>query len=293
MSTPPPHARCPVCDGAFVNLRHDWLFVCSTCGLLASNLEPNIPAHAGPSVVDEERRAQGLADIRARNNNIILQRILDATTAASRRLLDVGSGLGFFLTDAAARGFSVSGIEPDANVVEDTRKLGLHVRHGYFPDCLEPGETFDVIVFNDVLEHIPDLAGTLDACIRHLAPGGLLVVNCPNRRGAFYRIANVLDRAGIHGPFDRLWQRGVVSPHVWYFEPDDLRRLGERYGLALADQLDLMPITLRGISHRIFHVRNQSILIGAAAWLATLALMPFLTFLPRDICVVILRKTTE
>jgi SAM-dependent methyltransferase len=284
------HPKCPVCGSGFNNIRHDWLFVCPDCGLLASNIEPKIPAHAGPAVVDEDRRARGLTDIRMQNNFIILDCVQTLLNSSAKRLLDVGSGLGFFLKDAAARGFDVSGIEPDANVVEHARKTGLKVSHGYFPYCLQPGETFDVIVFNDVLEHIPELEGTLDMAAANISSGGLLVLNCPSRRGVFYWIADLLDRFGIHGPFDRMWQREVPSPHVWYFEPKDLQRLGEQRGLIWADTLDLLPISLQGISHRIFHVRNQSTLMGAIALLGTLLLIPFLTFLPRDISVVILRK---
>ena len=172
--------------------------------------------------------------------------------------------------------------------------IGLYgastLRHGYFPHQLQPDEVFDAIVFNDVLEHIPDLMGTLEACVTHLRPGGLLVLNCPNRLGVFYRIADLLDRIGLHEPFDRMWQRDVQSPHVWYFKPNDLRHLGEQQGLVWAQTLDLLPITLQGILYRIFYVRNQSVFMGAIALLGTLLLMPLLAILPRDISVVILRK---
>ena len=291
--TAPAHPECPVCGGAFIGFRHAWLFVCADCGLLASSLQPKIPAQAGTTPINEGRRALGLADIRARNNNIVLDRIRSILGRGSKQLLDVGSGLGFFLKDATAQGFAVSGVEPDGSVVEQARARGVPVRHGYFPHCLEPSERFDVIVFNDVLEHIPDLSGVLDASADHLKPGGLLVLNCPNRHGAFYQIANLLDRAGIHGPFDRMWQREISSPHVWYFSPDDLRRLGEKRGLRFAGALDLLPITLRGIAPRIFYVRNQPILMSLSALFGTLLLLPFLSVLPRDISVVLLRKKSE
>lgn len=46
MSTSKPlHPQCQVCSGAFTKFRHGWLFVCSNCGLLASNIEPKIRAH--------------------------------------------------------------------------------------------------------------------------------------------------------------------------------------------------------------------------------------------------------
>ena len=119
MSTVEPfRLQCPVCNGAFTKFRHGWLFICSNCGLLASDIEPKIPAQPELSFIDESRRARGLAHIRTRNNNIILDCIQKILSGRSKQLLDVGSGLGFFLKDAAARGFDVTGFEPDAIVID-------------------------------------------------------------------------------------------------------------------------------------------------------------------------------
>jgi SAM-dependent methyltransferase len=290
MKAKPTLEKCPVCGGRFARLRHQWLFVCSNCGLLSSNLEPEIPTEAGQSIINETRRSDGLRAIRTRNNSRILDSIGGALNGGRRRLLDVGSGLGFFLKNASARGFQVTGIEPDANVVNAARKSGLDVRHGYFPDCMEPGEQFDVIVFNDVFEHIPNIDAAMRACVTHLSPRGVLVLNCPNKNGVFYRISEILDRIGCHGAFDRVWQRNLPSPHVWYFTPSQLARLGRQHGLEAVSIIKLTPITLRGISNRIFHVGEQSKIIGVAAVIATTLIAPFLSILPRDIGVVLLRK---
>ena len=281
---------CPVCGASFRNSGHQWLFRCSDCGLLASTLTPGIPSEVQSTAIDEERRASALAQIRRRNNEIILNHIGRLLEPDSRELLDVGSGLGFFLSDARARGFHVSGIEPDATVVEVARSTGAATRHGYFPDCLASEETFDAVVFNDVLEHIPALEATLDACSRHLRPNGLLVLNCPNQRGFFYQVATFLSDIGITGPLDRMWQRGLASPHVWYFEPAHLARLGQHYDLAVVDQIEVSPLTWRGLVDRVFDVRGQSKLMGLLTVMGTALIVPFLALLPRDIAIVVLRK---
>ena len=287
----PIYQQCTVCGGTHRPLRYEWLFICSQCGLLSSTLQPEIPFRAGTSIINEERRAWGLHDIRARNNAIILDAVVEQfADGRSKRLLDVGSGLGFFLKDASDRGFAVLGIEPDANAVRRARETGIIVRHGYFPECLQPEELFEVIVFNDVFEHVSRIVETLDACKKHLVQHGVLVLNCPSRTGIFYRLADVLDRLGIHGPFNRLWQRNMPSPHLWYFSPADLSRLGQHQGLKTVKVMELLPITLRGITHRIFNVRGQSCPTGASALVATFLLAPLLSILPRDIGVVLLQK---
>jgi len=132
---------------------------------------------------------------------------------------------------------------------------------------------FYVIAFDDVFEHIPNPAGTVDASTEHLAPGGLSIINCP------IGVAPVTELptrpTWDHGPFDRMWQRHVPSPHVWYIDSDICGGLAER-GLGMVTMFDLMPIALRGISHRPIVVRKQSLLLGAAALLGVLLLKPFL-----------------
>jgi len=130
-------------------------------------------------------------------------------------------------------GFKVQGIEPDANVVGGNWAHGVQVRCGLFPDVLAPDDRFDVIVFNDVLEHIPDLRRAISAAASHLRPGGVLCLNCPDKRGILFIVASLLDRVGILGPYDRLWQKGLPSPHVWYFTPALLRRAVEGDGFTL------------------------------------------------------------
>lgn len=276
-----PAADCPVCGGEFTRFRHDWLFRCGGCGVLRSNLEVLIPDQPTEAVLDEDLRAEGLESARTTNNARLLHAVR-ALTPGGARLLDVGSGPGFLLGDAAALGFAAEGIEPDANTVGAARARGTSVRHGYFPDVLDRDERFDVIVFNDVLEHIPDLAGALAACTAHLKPGGVLCLNCPDRRGFFYRTAAVLDRLGLRGPLDRLWQKGLPSPHVWYFTPANLAQAAARHGFAPIGEVRLETLELRGLWARIRYVKDQSLVMSLAAFAFSVATYPLARILPSD-----------
>lgn len=281
--------ECPVCGAAMKRDRHVWLLRCEGCGLLGSRLRPMIPNERSKSALDEEARLEGLAAVRHANNEAIIG-LLRQSIGSGGRLLDVGAGLGFFLQAAKRAGFEVLGVEPDANVVEEARRGGFEVRHGYFPDCIDPDEKFGVIVFNDVLEHVVDLPLVMSGIRDHLASGGLAVLNSPDRRGIFYRIADRLDRLGIHGPFDRLWQRGVPSPHRWYFTKEDLFRLGAKYGLAESGTVRLKTLSREGLAKRIFYFRNQNRLLSIASYVGAFLLIPSLRFLPSDLSVAVVRK---
>lgn len=272
---------CQVCGGAVRAYRHGWVFRCAGCGVLSSTLEVAIPSEAGSDVLDEAAREVGLGVLRQRNNARLLAALAQLTPKGGR-LLDVGSGPGFLLSQARAAGFEAEGIEPDANTVEAARGHGASVRHGYFPDALAPGERFDAIVFNDVLEHIPHLADALAASARHLAPGGVLCLSCPDRRGFFYRTADILDRIGIGGPYERLWQRGLPSPHVWYFTPALLDRAAAGAGFARAGGTRLATLELDGLWSRIRMERNAPMLMSLATYAFSLAAYPLQAILPSD-----------
>ncbi|OYX06474.1 MAG: hypothetical protein B7Z12_00400 [Caulobacter vibrioides] len=281
---------CDVCAGRLAPYRHDWLWRCDGCGVLHSTFPVAIPSEAGGEAMDEAMREVGLETLRAKNNARLLAR-LKALTGTGGRFLDVGSGPGFLLSAAKAEGFEPEGVEPDANTVAAARAHGAQVRHGFFPDVLDAGETFDVIVFNDVLEHIPGLAPALAACAAHVKPGGVLALNCPDRRGFFFRVAASLDRLGIHGPYDRLWQRGLPSPHVWYFTAGNLAQAAARHGFALVGEARLEAVELDGLWQRIRYVKDQSLALSLAAYLFTLATYPLTRLFPADSTVCFFRRT--
>ena len=122
---------------------------------------------------------------------------------------------------------------------------------GAFPDALASGERFDVIAFNDVLEHLPDVAGALKVCHDHLQPRGLLSINIPTTDGVAFRTACGLARVGIDGPYRRLWQHGFPSPHLHYFSTKALTTLIEGHGFVVARVRELPALKRDGLWQRM------------------------------------------
>jgi SAM-dependent methyltransferase len=272
------------------SMRYDWLLVCPQCGLQASDLIPNISSGELGAEIDEESREVGLNTSRIVNGG----RLLDAfqEEIESGTLLDVGCGPGFFLSLAKERGFEVTGVEPDPNMASAGVRLGLTVYSGFFPDAV-PDKTFDVIILNDVLEHIPDLSGVFAGFRKHTSKGGLLVLNCPNRLGALYRLASAFDRLGFGGSFKRMWQLGLPSPHVWYFTPAQLRELGEKEGFVFVKTVQLETLSRHGLYKRISYVRGQRNLYNLITFAFIWCSLPILSLLPSDLGVVVLRKPQQ
>jgi SAM-dependent methyltransferase len=154
---------------------------------------------------------------------------------------------------------------------------------GFFPDDLPKGSRFDVIVFNDVFEHLPDLPGALRAILSFLSPNGVLVLNIPNSEGFFYRIASFLDRIGYRSPLERLWQKEFPSPHLAYFNPVQLRRFIERFGMHSIHSSSLDSVKLRALWARLRYDRTAPFLSSVFAYVAVVLCFPFLKLFPSDI----------
>ena len=98
-----------------------------------------------------------------------------------RRLLDIGSGPGFFLKTAKSRGWKVLGIEPSPTASTHARGMGIEVAEGFFNAETAPGlGRFDAVQLNNVLEHVPYPTETLLLARDLLDSGGILSVNVPN-----------------------------------------------------------------------------------------------------------------
>ena len=93
-------------------------------------------------------------------------------------ILDVGSGDGLFFNDLAEFGVA-TGIEPDASLVSEATRATGRVLIRPFDASFQPAAPCNLILFLDVLEHLPDPVAALRHARRLLAPGGTILVTVP------------------------------------------------------------------------------------------------------------------
>lgn len=96
-----------------------------------------------------------------------------------RRILDIGSGPGYFLEAGRERGWQVLGFEPSRIACEYTKARGLAVVNDFFTAAKAQGP-FDAISLSMVLEHVRDPIGLIEEARSLLVPGGLLLLISPN-----------------------------------------------------------------------------------------------------------------
>jgi 2-polyprenyl-3-methyl-5-hydroxy-6-metoxy-1,4-benzoquinol methylase len=279
---------CIVCGSPTAPGLAEWHATCPTCAYESAALQVAINGPGGERV-DEAERETGLKSLRMQNFRMIVEAAKRHAGSGRRKLLDVGSAHGWFL-EAAGASFEVLGVEPDATVGGRAAALGLPVRSGYFPQALRKDERFDVIVFNDVIEHIPDIHGAIAACGQRLNDGGILILNLPNSRGFFYRLAKLLARLGWRAPFERLWQKDLPSPHVHYFHSANLARLVQQHAFELIECAELPALRAQGLLERLRCAGQMSTVALYTQYLAILASIPVLRLFNSDIIVCIFRR---
>jgi SAM-dependent methyltransferase len=154
-----------------------------------------------------------------------------------RRLLDIGSGPGFFLLNGQQRGWQVKGIEPSVQAAEHSRGLKLDVEHGFYSEQTAPElGAFDAINMSLVLEHIPDPAQLLKLIHNQLNDNGMICIIVPNDFNLFQLVLR------DHLDFKPWW---VAPPHhINYFDFNSLSSLVARCGFEVVHKESTFPIDM-------------------------------------------------
>ena len=280
---------CVVCGAPLVAHLTAWLRRCPRCGLRVSRLAEEEVSTCTPGAWDEHNAA-ALTSLRQQTATRLLDELASLRDLQQTRLLDVGCGPAWFLDAATLRGVRVAGLEPDAATAARARGRGLKVSSGRFPTDA-PAGPFDVVSFNDVFEHLPAPSEAVASLATLLSDSGLILITVPCRRGFFYRLAELLARGGVAAPLERMWQRGFVSPHLYYYEPATLDALFARFGYRCARGFELPSVSRPGLWARISEGRRMSTTLAALIYVGCWLVIPLLQRLPADITVRIYART--
>ena len=113
------------------------------------------------------------------------------------RILDIGCGGGLLSEPMARLGTDVVGADaaegniPVARVHAEDQGLDIDYRHTTAEALAEAGETFDVVLNMEVVEHVADPLAFLAACHALLKPGGLMTCSTINRTPKSFAMAIV------------------------------------------------------------------------------------------------------
>ena len=144
-----------------------------------------------------------------------------------RRILDIGSGYGYFLDYAARRGWFAVGMEPSREAGVYSQERGQNVIGKYFTEAI-PGNPYDVIHMNEVLEHVPDPRQVLANVRDSLTQGGIVCAVVPND----------------FNPLQQFDENHWISPpwHINYFSIESLQRIMQETGFQIIHQNVTFPM---------------------------------------------------
>jgi 2-polyprenyl-6-hydroxyphenyl methylase/3-demethylubiquinone-9 3-methyltransferase len=152
------------------------------------------------------------------------------------RVLDIGCGAGILCEPLCRLGAAVVGADPaEANIAAarvhaQTGGLTIDYRATAAEALAGAGETFDVVLAMEVVEHVADLAAFVRCCAGMVAPGGLMITATLNRTLKSFALAIVGAEYVL-----RWLPRGT---HRWdkFVTPNELEAVLERDGLRMIDE---------------------------------------------------------
>lgn len=166
---------------------------------------------------------------------------------AGLRILDVGCGAGLLCEPLAERGAKVVGIDATARNVEIARwhaaqsSLDIDYRHCLAEHVLEAGESFDVVLNTEVVEHVADPEQLIKECSALVNPSGIMIVATINRTLRSFALAIV------GAEYVLKWL--PKGTHDWrrFLRPDEVRGMIEAHDLDFSETtgVSFNPVTGR------------------------------------------------
>ena len=152
------------------------------------------------------------------------------------RFLDIGCGGGLLTEPMARLGASITGVDPSekniktASVHAQEMGLAIDYRVGTSEDLAAAGETFDVILNMEVIEHVSDPRAFTASCASMLKPDGLMFVATLNRTLKSFGLA-IVGAEYVLGWLPK-------GTHQWekFIKPEELKGWLSENGLSVKDE---------------------------------------------------------
>lgn len=240
------HVPCPGCGGlSYENVTESFdydyfttdnrfsIVRCSTCSLLYLNPRPCLSEIS--KIYPDEYSAYHFSNIRnpmiRRARNFmqskkayrILKCVADSTDTP--RILDIGCGSPALLTlirDASKKEVKLYGNDFNPEIIRSIREAGFEAIEGNFESVDWPERYFDVIVMNQVIEHLFDIVGVLNKIYKLLKNNGTLFIETPSEEGLDARLFKNKHWGGYH-----------VPRHLAVFNPSTIENTLRRCGFEI------------------------------------------------------------
>ena len=182
---------------------------------------------------------------------------------SGKRILDVGCGLGMYVSQFRQFSDDVYGVDIDPDKIARASEWLPNLRVSPAEELPFGDASFDLILLNEVIEHVDDDRRAINEAFRVLAPGGHIVVYAPNRLYPF-ETHGFFFAGKYHGPCNlpilANWVPNVVrdyfAPHVRIYTQKEVKQLFDGLNVEFVAESHIFPgcdnWAERGLMGRLF-----------------------------------------
>ncbi|MHA1157215.1 MAG: bifunctional 2-polyprenyl-6-hydroxyphenol methylase/3-demethylubiquinol 3-O-methyltransferase UbiG [Alphaproteobacteria bacterium] len=159
---------------------------------------------------------------------------------AGLRVLDVGCGAGLVSEPLARMGAEVVGLDPSAQNIAaarlhaDDAAVEIDYRSGTAEDLAAAGETFDVVLILEVVEHVTDVPRFVATTAGMVRPGGALIASTINRTPKAFLLAIV------GAEYVLRWLPKGTHSYDRLVQPDELAAALRAGGMSIAGETGII-----------------------------------------------------
>jgi ubiquinone/menaquinone biosynthesis C-methylase UbiE len=146
------------------------------------------------------------------------------------KVFEIGVGLGAYLSRLAEDAQQAIGLDVELERAQEAHQLVNQIICGVGENLPFPANSFDMLLSNEVLEHVQDDRKSIEEMVRTLKPGGRMIIFCPNRGYPFethgvywrgnYRFGNIPMVNYLPN-----YYRNKLAPHVRAYTRNQLEKL--------------------------------------------------------------------
>jgi 2-polyprenyl-3-methyl-5-hydroxy-6-metoxy-1,4-benzoquinol methylase len=174
------HTTCLICKSSDLlelkKYESSYLNKCKSCGFVFSKKNPSEEELV--SHYEQYSRNDYLPPLTIKRYNELLDEM--EKYRRTNNLLDVGTGMGYFLEQAMLRGWNVYGTEFTDEAIEICKSKGIKMNQGALDSDWFEEYFFDVVTSLEVIEHINNPQIDLKNINKVLRVGGLFYCTTPN-----------------------------------------------------------------------------------------------------------------
>lgn len=234
------YTHCPVCNSEKINplltvkdhsvTGEDFvIWQCANCSLRFTQDVPDeasiAPYYQSQNYISHSNTDKGLLNkLYQKVRRHTLEQKTDLIISYTKRkgkILDIGAGIGAFLSTIKEKGWEIKGIEPDDVARRNAANLfGLQLDE---PSSLSRlnHNSYDAITLWHVLEHVHQLHDYMERLKNLLAKEGKIFIAVPNYT------------SGDAATYKAYWAAYDVPRHLYHFNPKSIQKLVEQHELKI------------------------------------------------------------